>query len=221
MHILDSTGASLLEQHYRYIRAQGLLTATLDAQGNETDISYPSMTTFAGKYYFDTPSAVTLPPSGSDPTKRKQLQFHYAFNEGPLTGVTALDENGAQVTSSSYNYGPTDELLSTTTDGRTTSYGYDARFNVTSLSDPASNSTSYSYDPVSGWLTGMTYPGNDGITPTGYDPVGRLFGVEEKTVPASPSRPPPSNTMTRKVCSPSNSSTPCRKRCCNTPTWAG
>ncbi len=40
VHVCDSSGNSLLESHYRYNRALGLVTATLDAQGNETVISY-------------------------------------------------------------------------------------------------------------------------------------------------------------------------------------
>ena len=95
----------ILESHYRYIRAQGLLTALIDSQGHETDINYPGLAAvyhggstppnFSG--VFGEPSSIQLPYTGSDPTQRKQLVFHSGFSYGPTLSMEALDETGTQV----------------------------------------------------------------------------------------------------------------------------
>ena len=45
MNVLDMQGDTLLQSHYRYNSLQGLLTASIDALGNETDIDYVSVPT--------------------------------------------------------------------------------------------------------------------------------------------------------------------------------
>ncbi len=187
VHVCDSTGASQLETHYRYIRAQGLVTATLDARGNETDIAYTPIPGSSPTAYYDSHATVTLPPAGSDPTKRKQKVYTYEYPAGPLEHVQALDENGVQVSKQSYSYDASGPLLSTTDqDNRSSSVSYDLRYNVTSLTDPASNVTNYSYDPETGWPTEMQYPlgdnnwiGDPSTHDNGYDPVGRVLETSE------------------------------------------
>jgi RHS repeat-associated protein len=126
------------------------LTRVVDAQGNETQITYDAL---------NNPVSV-VDPQGSETV--------FAYDGSLLTAATdALNQT------TTYAYTPEGWLASTTDPlGNTTSYTYNSHGQRTSMTDPLGNTWTYAYDAL-GRLTDTTDP-RGRVTHSEYDAAGRL-----------------------------------------------
>ncbi len=154
---------------------RGRQMATLDALGNETDISYNNA---------DQVDTVTYPPTNlATPAARAFTHYSYQYPGGPVTSVSLYPE-GASVMSApfrqaTYTYGPAGELKSVADlKGTVATYTYDSLYRTTSVADGLGQKTYYQYDAV-GNLSAVLYPRQNSatgfdITSYIYDPDGNL-----------------------------------------------
>jgi len=163
---------------------QGNRTSMSDALGNETDISYNLA---------NQPLTTTAPATGQTGNGRATQTNNYLYVGGPLANstnssfasVTSYDESGQAVRAINDSYGPEGEPLSVTGSTEPVSYGYDALYRQSSLTDGSGNTTHYYYT-AQGYLGGVTYPGysgsawpnlsgKDSLRFTNYDPNGNAL----------------------------------------------
>ena len=134
--------------YYQY-DGRGNRTAIIDALGNETDFTYmPS----------DQLASVIYPATGSG---RAHTDYTYLYPGGPLTQTCVYDETNTLFRQVIYAYGNEGELKAVTGSVQPVSYGYDALYRVTTLTDGNAQTTHYDYDPV-GNLIGVRYPNQSG-----------------------------------------------------------
>ncbi|HVT12152.1 MAG TPA: RHS repeat-associated core domain-containing protein [Fimbriimonadaceae bacterium] len=103
----------------------------------------------------------------------------YLYVGGPTSQVDWKDESNSTVRTVSFTYGAEGELLSRSGAGEAVSLTYDPLYRTHTLSDGASNATTYTYD-TSGRLTQVDYPGatgtyTDRVKYTSYDAVNNLL----------------------------------------------
>lgn len=140
--------------------SRGNRTSMTDALGNETDTSYNIA---------DQPLTTTFPATGQTGSGQAAQTNNYLYIGGPLANsanssyasVTTYDENGNAVRAVNDSYGPEGELLSVKGSTEPATYGYDALYRLSALTDGGSNTTHYYYN-AQGYLGGMTYPGYTG-----------------------------------------------------------
>ncbi len=158
-------------------------SATFDADGNQTSSTDANANTTS--YGFDDADQAT------STTRPGTSTTHTGYwPDGSLE--TQTDGAGNATT---YNYNPLGELTSVVDpDARATSYSYDVDGNMTSDQSPGGNCatsptvlcTTYSYSSESGYLAGITYSTNGGITTpavTGlsYDDYGNRVTMTDGT----------------------------------------
>ncbi len=138
---------------------QNVTSYTYDAVGRRLAMLSPNA--LATQYTYDAASRIT------------QLRLvNTATNTELLNTATTYDANGNALASGSdtYTYDTTQQLASWTRSGVPTSYAYDARGNLTSITGP-SGTTSFTVDPATNRLLTMTVPGQYTDTWT-YDAAG-------------------------------------------------
>ncbi|HKY26732.1 MAG TPA: RHS repeat-associated core domain-containing protein [Pyrinomonadaceae bacterium] len=131
-------------------------------------------------YTYERQAGTNLVLSATDPLGRKTS---YAYDSlGNTTSITRLAQTPAAVTTS-FTYEPTFNQLASVTDplNRTTSFSHDSKGNVTSVIDPLSRQSTYTYNAF-GQALSVTDPLNN-TTQFGYvagdlvevrDPLGRV-----------------------------------------------
>ena len=120
----------------------------------------------------------------TDPTGRILEHIDYLYPGGPAMKSTIFDEDGSRFRQVINHYGNEGELLSVGGDAEPVTYTYNSLYQVTSIADGNSNTTTYTYDddgdpntydfPL-GFLKRIQYPGGDTIRFTEYDVAGRVL----------------------------------------------
>lgn len=172
---------------YTYDSADRLAAET-DPLGGVTSYTYTStgqletVTTAAGRttgYGYDSAGNVTsvVTPAGNETTYTYDAGGRMLTVTGPRGNVAGADPADH---TTSYTYDDAGHVTSVTDPlGRTTSYGYDANGNRTSMTDPAGHTTTYTFDAANR-LTEVTDPAGN-TTTTSYDPVGNVTAVTDPT----------------------------------------
>jgi len=149
-------------------------------------ISAPTLTLrTANTYTYDSQNNVLTKVQALGSTVQKTTNYTYnpVFN-GVLTETAQSVVNPAQNRTKTNTYDTNGNLLSTTEAGLlgngtsysyTTSYTYDSNGKLASIAGPRTdvqNVTSYTYDPVTGYLTSMTQPLIGTTSYSNFDPLG-------------------------------------------------
>ena len=174
-----------------FYNASGLPTATTDALGNTTTISYTSGVSGVPN---------NLPYCAVDPVNYQASVTCPAYGASHVTGTTTATYDAAG-----------DKLTSTNADGDTTTYAYAYGSThpglVSSKTDPSGTTTTYTYNGA-GEVTdqAVSFGSATSTTLNAYDSYGRLYctvdpleaaqGVTCPTSPPSPSSPPANLTST-------------------------
>lgn len=140
--------------HLRY-NSLGNTVSAIDKLGHEADTVYNIA---------NQPLQSTLPATGQTGTGRATSISTYLYPGGPLTQVTAFDENSQQVRQVSYGYDAAGTALSVSGSAEPVTYTYDALYRLKTQADGNAHTTRYYYTKA-GYLDSMTFPGYSGPTP--------------------------------------------------------
>lgn len=130
------------------------------------------------------PSADKAPVSVDQDRYGNKITYTYQ-PAGTLTGITDADGRTYTVTHSTINGNSLITAITDSSGGRTWKYGYNTQGTwLTSVTDPANNVTTYSYDPTSYDLTKIIDPNGHEIDIT-YDSWHRVTSIIRKTADAT------------------------------------
>ncbi|MGI8551027.1 MAG: RHS repeat-associated core domain-containing protein, partial [Dehalococcoidia bacterium] len=162
------TGTTNAVTHFRYNR-RGDTISTTDANANMTSVIDDLA---------DEPVNIVEPHTGESGAGCAYATLAYLYPGGPLTSASQYDESNNLVRQSLTTYDKEGQVLtrSAWTGGnnsdRVAAYSWDPLHRLLTVSDGKNQPTGYTYDDKTGYLTGITYPGGDGVQFTSFDLVG-------------------------------------------------
>jgi RHS repeat-associated protein len=153
--------------HHRY-DSLGHTVASWDPSGYEYDNTYDSG---------DDLLTTALPATGQQGSGRGSLQNVYLYPNGPRIEQQLFDESGSGTAfrAATYSYDPEGNLLAVSGNvAEPYSATYDALYRQVTVTDAASHTTTWTYNPA-GYLASVTYPGGDSLSYPSYDANGRVL----------------------------------------------